>query len=166
MILGSGPAEARAPESVADAAVVDDRFASVEAAVVAAVAAVAQRSVREDREYMGGIFALAEGGFRYSVAPGRRGHDRISVRIRIPQGQRLVALWHTHGAPHFSRAYFSDLDTALANAQRLPLYLGRPNGKVWVYRPGEATLSPREARRLGLDARPGYARGTPARKTG
>ncbi len=150
---------AREPGSVADAVLAEDRFGSVEAAVVAAVARVGQRSKREDREYMGAVLAMPEGAFRYSVAPGRAGHDRVSVRIRVPDGARLVALWHTHGASHSSRDYFSPVDTALANERNLPFYLARPSGELRVYSPGDPTLSAREARQLGLGPTRGVARG-------
>ncbi len=116
--------------------------------------------MREDREYMGGILQQ-DGAFSYSVGKGKRGQDKITVRIKIPLGARLVALWHTHGAQHWSRKYFSGVDTDLVERLHLPLYLADPAGDLYVFRPGDPTLSRRQSVRLGLGWEAGYARGIP-----
>ncbi len=163
--LGAGAraAETSASGRVDVAVMVEETFATAEDAVAAAAARWNPRSIGEDREFMGAVFTLSAGGFRYSVGAGEPGRDEISVRVRVPAGTRVVALWHTHGAPHFSRGYFSSVDTALANERRLSLYLASPDGKLLLFRPGDATLPASEARRLGLGERSGYARGAVVR---
>ena len=141
---------------------VDDcrrNFSSIEAAVRNAAFQYREYSTQEDREYMGGILQQ-DAAFYYSVGKGKRGQDRITVRIKVPQGARLVALWHTHGAQHWSRRYFSEIDTELVERLRLPLYLADPAGDLHVFRPGDPTLSRRQSQRMGLGWGDGYAKGT------
>lgn len=133
-------------------------FLNVEAAVRHAAMQYLECSAQEDREYMGGILHKA-GTFYYSVGAGKRGEDTITVRIKIPAGARLVALWHTHGAHHWNRRYFSRIDTDLVERLRLPLYLADPMGDIRVFRPGDPTLSRRQSARRGLGWESGYARG-------
>ena len=83
----------------------------------------------------------------------------MTVAIRVEKGSQLVALWHTHGAPHRTRAYFSDVDTDLVEAMGLPLYLADPGGNLRVFRPGDRRLSALRSERLGLGRRVGYAKG-------
>lgn len=137
----------------------NETYSSVELAAAGAARAWRGRSAHEDREYMGALLALAEGGFGYSAAGGVSGADAVSVRVRIPRGARLAGLWHTHGAPHFSREFFSAIDTALAERLDAPLFLAAPSGALRVFAPGDAKLDAREAARLGLGASRGYARG-------
>jgi hypothetical protein len=135
-------------------------FASLESAVAAAAAGVHERSVREDREHLGGVFGAQDGrSFVYSAAVGRRGADHLSVRLRAPAGFRLVAIWHTHGAPGRGRSLFSARDTELARSLRLPIYLATPSGALRVFHPGDAILSPAQARRRDGGWQSGFARG-------
>ena len=135
-------------------------FSSVEAAVRHAAMQYLECSAQEDREYMGGVLEHA-GTFFYSVGRGRRGADKVTVRINIPAGARLVALWHTHGAQHWNRRYFSKIDTDLVERLRLPFYLADPTGNLHVFRPGDPTLTRRQSVRMGLGWESGFARGVP-----
>ncbi len=134
-------------------------YASMEAAAAAAGQRYFRQSAREDREYMGGIIAQ-QGRFHYTVVAGRAGADRVRVSIRIPADGALVAFWHTHGARHFSRRYFSATDTRLVRLRGLPFYLTDPDGRLMVFSPGDRTLSPFESGKLGLGGTRGNARGT------
>ena len=119
-------------------------------------------SVREDREYMGVVFRQkieSEFLFGYTVGAGGAGHDTVSVRARIPRGSELVAFWHTHGADHWTRQYFSQTDTELAREWGLPFYMAAADGHLRVYRPGQRTLSTRQAMMLGLGPMRGISRG-------
>jgi hypothetical protein len=119
-------------------------------------------SVREDREYMGVIFRhSAHVGFLfgYTVGAGEAGHDTVSVRARIPPGSEIVAFWHTHGAGHWTRQYFSPTDTRLARDWGVPFYMAAADGQLRVYRPGRRTLSKRQAMMLGLGPMQGSSRG-------
>lgn len=81
-------------------------------------------SVRDDREYMGAVF-------------------------RQIRGDKVV-YGYTVGAGHFKRQYFSPTDTQLAEQWQVPFYMAAADGKLRVFRPGEQTLSYRQARLLGL----------------
>ena len=54
------------------------------------------------------------------------GAGRDEFRLRIHDRQRLVALWHTHGAPGYLREYFSPQDAQLVRKLQRPLYLLQP----------------------------------------
>jgi hypothetical protein len=146
--------------SPADAQLAPGSFASLEDALAAAVARVHARSVREDREHLGGLFAARDGSaFVYSVAAGSSGHDELSVRLRAPAGFHLAAVWHTHGAPGAGRSFFSARDTALAQRLGVPIYLATPAGALRVFHPDGRTLSPAQARRRKLGWRVGLSAG-------
>ena len=137
-----------------------ERYDSVEEAVRNAAESYLSSSVREDLEYMGGVLRLSsDGTFVYSVGKGKKGQDKVSVRIVVPQGSELVALWHTHGAGDWSRSYFSEIDTGLVESTGLPLYLADPAGTIHVYAPGDPTLTALQSRRMGLGRSSGYAKG-------
>lgn len=118
-------------------------------------------SIQEDREFIGAILydAGVGGKYIYTVEAGVSGHDQVTTRIRIPKGYHLVAFWHTHGAAHWSRQFFSEIDTALAEKWQLPFYLANHTGELLVFEPGSPTMSIFQARRLGLGRQRGYARG-------
>jgi hypothetical protein len=146
------------PDSPPTAYALGPAFASEVLAVTAAANAYNPASVRDDREYMGGI--LTDGRqYYYTATAGVAGQDKVQARIRIPAGLQLVAFWHTHGAPAHERRFFSDVDTELANRWGLPFYLADPTGALRVYMPRDPLLSAQAASRLGLPARHGFARG-------
>jgi hypothetical protein len=127
-------------------------------AVIAGSTAVNARSIREDREFLGAVLRRGS-DFHYSVVPGHTGADRIRVRLTIPDGFELVALWHTHGAAAPERQFFSIVDAQLVARTGKPLYLADYTGALRVLRPGAPRLSATAARQLGLPRRSGYARG-------
>lgn len=131
-------------------------------AVIAAVAIFNPASIREDREYLGGILESGR-HYYYTVSPGTRGADRVSARIRLLPAYTVVAFWHTHGAAAPERRYFSEIDTELVRNSDRPFYLGDPTGLLKVYSPGDSTLSAGRAHMLGLPRRSGYAAGTTVR---
>ncbi|MBT4494153.1 MAG: DUF4329 domain-containing protein [Gammaproteobacteria bacterium] len=130
--------------------------ASVAAAVAGSI--YYKRSAREDREFMGGILE-SKGKFSFTVSEGNAGEDEVTAKIPVPQGSRLSGLWHTHGSPHYSRKYFSDLDTQLAKTLGVPFYLTDAVGHHRVYVPDAPTLTGLQARKLGLGHHHGYAKG-------
>lgn len=151
----AAPTAAAAPSTVAFATELD--------AVIAASGAVNARSIREDREFLGAVLRRGT-DFHYSVVPGHAGADRIRVRLAVPAGFELVALWHTHGAAAPGRQYFSRVDADLVAGTGKPLYLADHTGALRVLRPGAPRLSAGQARRLGLPGRPGFARGEQLRR--
>ncbi len=127
-------------------------------AVVAAAQHYNARSIREDREFLGAILSDGD-SYTFTVGAGRPRQDRITLRIEIPAGTEVVAFWHTHGAQRSSNRYFSAVDTALVERSQKPFYLADFTGMLKVMTPGAKTLSGPRARRLGLPARSGYAKG-------
>ncbi len=137
-------------------------FNSINDAVLGASRHYNPQSIREDREFMGAIFQQninGESRFGYTIGSGDPHRDRITVRFRLPQGSKMVAIWHTHGSAHWSRRYFSSTDTRLAETIGLPVYLANGQGELRVFEPGERRLSHMQARRLGLGDQAGSAKG-------
>jgi len=127
-------------------------------AVVAASQQYNPQSIREDREFMGAILRR-DNCYTFTVGAGKPGHDRISVVIKIPAGDEVVAFWHTHGERRDSNRYFSNVDTKLVETTQKRFYLADHTGLLKVMAPGAPTLSRIRARQLGLPHRTGYARG-------
>ncbi len=142
-------------------AVLEQRvFDSELAAVVHAMNTYNPQSIREDREFIGAIYKLDRShGYLYSVAPGSPGRDQVSASIPKLKNAQFVSFWHTHGSAHRTRHFFSDVDTQLVKQWNLPFYLGCADGQLRVFRPGDKTLSFRQAQLLGLGKSMGYARG-------
>ncbi|MFK7734284.1 MAG: DUF4329 domain-containing protein [Pseudomonadales bacterium] len=140
-----------------------ERFASERQAVEAAVNRFNPYSVREDREYLGAVVELRapadEPAYRYLVARGRPGQDRVSIQLPIPKGAEIVAFWHTHGAHGPNRHLFSGSDTSLVRKTGKPFYMADAKGNLRVFRPGQRLLSAGLQHRLGLSAGRGYAEG-------
>ncbi len=137
-------------------------FESELAAVIDAVTIYNPISVRKDVEYMGAVYKQSVGGkarYGYTVGMGEPGKDSVTVRFSLPVNSTLLAFWHTHGADHWTRNYFSDVDTQLANNWGLPFYLATAQGELRVFRPGDPVMGRLQARRLGLGNHSGYASG-------
>ncbi len=137
-------------------------FSSELAAVVDAVERYNPISVKEDKEYLGAIFQHKVNGltyYSYSVAAGKSGEDTVTAAIRIPPGSKMVAFWHTHGAEHWSREYFSEVDTNLVRQWDIPMYLASANNELHVFQPSARTMPSMVARNLGLGRRNGIAKG-------
>lgn len=133
-------------------------YDSIEEAVIAAADAYNPISIQEDREYMGTIFR-SNNRFGYTVSRGSSRSNSITIRISADNWDDVVALWHTHGAAARHHRYFSQVDTETAERFEVPFYLADYTGFLKVFRPGQRTLSPFAARRLGLPSQRGYAVG-------
>lgn len=137
-------------------------FDSELAAVLDAVNLYNPVSVKKDVEYMGAVYKHAFGRtvrYGYTVGMGEPGKDTVTISVRLPIDSELLAFWHTHGASHWTRNYFSDIDTKLARDWGLPFYLATAQGELHVFQPGDRVMGRFEARRLGLGERSGYASG-------
>ncbi|NIB42710.1 DUF4329 domain-containing protein [Pseudomaricurvus alkylphenolicus] len=151
----------RLPEQAAPASEGRDIFADPESAVIAASNYFNPLSIAEDREYMGAVLRhRRQGHYVYTAAGGVAGEDRINIRLQLPKQYEVVAFWHTHGGPHFSRRYFSDVDTRLAKDWQVPFYLADFTGSLKVFHPDSNTLPSMKAYKLGLGKRSGYAKGS------
>ncbi len=137
-------------------------FSSELQAVQAATTLYNPISMREDREFMGTIYRRGN-FFGYTVAAGEAGADRIQIGIPAGEWDSVVALWHTHGDASPMHQYFSQLDTQLVKRFGKPLYLADFTGNLKVFGPEDRMLTRAAARRLGLPARRGYAKGRQVR---
>ncbi len=138
------------------------QFDSELAAVLDAVTIYNPVSIRNDVEYLGAVYKQSLGGqvrYGYTVGMGEPGKDSVTVSVSLPVDSTLLAFWHTHGAGHWTRNYFSDVDTQLANDWGVPFYLATPQGDLRVYKPGDPVMGRLQARRLGLGNQSGYASG-------
>lgn len=138
----------------------EESYADVLSAVIAASNYFNPLSIQEDREYIGAILKhKRQGHFIYTVSSGQSGEDTVSARIKVPAEYEITAFWHTHGNHHWTRKYFSDVDTQLAKQWGLPFYMAEASGKLRVYNPNDPTLSTMRSRKMGLGAQRGYAKG-------
>jgi len=90
---------------------------------------------------------------------GAPGKDTVTVSFNPPATRELLAFWHTHGASHWTRNYFSNVDTKLANDWEVPFSLATAQGELRVLQPGDRVSGRLDARRLGLGEQRGYASG-------
>lgn len=138
----------------------EESYPDALSAVIAASNYFNPLSIQEDREYIGAILKhKRQGHFIYTVSSGRSGEDSVSARIRVPTDYEITAFWHTHGNHHWTRKYFSDVDTQLAKHWGLPFYMAEATGALRVYHPEDPTLSSMRSRKMGLGAHRGYAKG-------
>ncbi|NKB34047.1 MAG: DUF4329 domain-containing protein [Pseudomonadales bacterium] len=133
-------------------------YFTVEEAVIAAADAYNPISIQEDREYMGTIFR-SNNRYGYTVTRGSARANSISIRVTAESWDDVVAFWHTHGNAAPNNRYFSRVDTETAERFDKPFYLADYTGFLKVFRPGQNTMTPFAARRLGLPGERGYATG-------
>ena len=159
-------ADPTSTEAIRDALIVDQTCAagaapaaSIEDAVIMMSRCFLDSSVREDREYIGAVFRI-EAGYTFVVQRGETGRGNAHLRVRIPRGLLVVAMWHTHGAPGPARHLFSPTDTKLVARMNLPLYLTDPTGAIRVYRPGDARVGGEKRTGSRMQVVPGSALGT------
>ncbi len=117
-------------------------FASELEAVVSAANNHNPTSIKQDREFIGGVFTDSTGSlFYYSAKAGQRGADRITATLTYPNHLKLVAIWHTHGKGSGSRHYFSEQDIRLAKRLQVPIYLADSSGLLKKYSPDNRKYS-------------------------
>lgn len=140
-------------------------FASIEEAVAEASNRFNPESIDEDREFMGAILKYNDvsdlgHAYTYTATAGDPGAGQVTIKLKLSNEFKVVAFWHTHGGVYWSRKYFSDVDTSVANHWGLPFFMADYSGKLRVFNPGDKTLSLRKARTLGLGRNRGYAKGS------
>ncbi|MBX2859088.1 MAG: DUF4329 domain-containing protein [Cellvibrionaceae bacterium] len=135
------------------------RFDSTNSAAIAAANAFNPSSVAQDREFIGAIYRCAN-HYHYSLAAGRRGSGKASIRVGRFPGCRVTAMWHTHGNENSRHRYFSDLDTQLAETLQVPFYMADYTGHLRIFAPGDKKMTRFTARKLGLGLNNGFATGS------
>jgi len=136
LLCGFWPAQSALSESLGETCKIEETyFISIESSVDALSQCYHQISISEDREFMAAILQ-SSGLYQVRVTAGSRGRNKISLSFSRRKNQKIVALWHTHGAQGFARNYFSPTDTALSNQLDVPFYLTDPDGIISRFDPG------------------------------
>ncbi len=134
----------------------DDVYPNVAATVAAMRRAHLAESIRTDREYVGAVLERRE-GYSATVGAGCAGRDTVTFAVTIPDGARVAAFWHTHGAPDAFRDLFSADDVELVRAMHRDFYLITPRGELRVLR--VADVLARSPARIARGAPTGAATG-------
>ncbi|KEI71445.1 DUF4329 domain-containing protein [Endozoicomonas elysicola] len=140
-------------------------FDSELATAVAAAERYNPDSIKEDREYIGGVFKHRQTSlYYYSVIPGKPGKNQITATLQFPDSLELIAIWHTHGNGKGTYLFFSQQDVILATRLGIPIYLADSSGFLKKFTPGDLMMSRYQARRQGLGYKKGYAKGIKMKK--
>jgi len=119
-----------------------DRWFTTEIEAVEAMRAHCLReSTQEDAEHMGAVLQTREG--RYMITHGQAdpGQTKVTFAVTRPSSMRVVALWHTHGAPDRNAERFSIQDNDTVRETGRPFYLIAPSGQISLLVSASAGLS-------------------------
>lgn len=118
------------------------KYATAEAAAIAAMKASNPASVKEGREYGGWVRKNSDG--TYTPRPATRG-TKDGLTNMPDKGTDDVAWWHTHGAndPGYNNENFSGAtgDKGYSKANSAVGYLATPTGVIKRYDPGTNTVT-------------------------
>lgn len=117
-----------------------DPYSSIDAAGKQAVLDINPTSIRENTEYAGLIYKIADGVYTYTppnqgtIASSNPGYlaDFWATVIADEVGH-----YHTHGGcdPRYDSEHFSDQDKRIYDNGQIPGYLGTPSGDIKKYTP-------------------------------
>lgn len=124
-------------------------FETAEEAALDAVNTFNPRSIDEDREFIGTIVETRH-GYQYSVHAGDIHDDEVKATVRVAHSERLVAMWHTHGAHGRGRHIFSPTDHALVEQLDVPFYMASSRGELRRLDPDAPTIRPTMTKAMGL----------------
>ena len=112
---------------------------------VAAVAAMKNHclaeSSRNDAEHMGAILKTDDGRFLVTHGQAEPGQTKVTFAILRPPASKVVAFWHTHGAPGRRTERFSIEDGDTVRETGLPFYLIAPSGQISLLVDAEKGIS-------------------------
>ncbi len=89
-------------------------------------------SSRDNAEHVGAILHSKDGRFMVTHGQANPGQESVTFSIRRPPSLKIVALWHTHGAPGRSTERFSITVGQTVRQLGLPFYLITPKGEIKV----------------------------------
>jgi RHS repeat-associated protein len=128
-----------------------ERFDSAIAAAIAALQSINAQSIEENQEYAGSICENLDGSFVYTPPTTIKKKD-VSEPEPCDSGQKQAGYYHTHAAANkpgqFER--FSRGDVIAANEANVPEFLGTPSGRIKMYDPVNARVSPKNFRKAGV----------------
>jgi len=107
-------------------------FASEVEAVKAMKQHCMAESSRNNAEHVGAILQSEDGRFMVTHGQAGPGQESVTFSIRRPPSLKIVALWHTHGAPGRKTERFSITDGQVVRQLGLPFYLITPKGDIKV----------------------------------
>jgi len=130
--MGLLPIHAHATETILTELLHDLAFASeIEAAKAMKEHCLAESS-RENAEHVGAILQSTNGQYLVTHGQAEAGQESVTFTIRRPPSSKIVALWHTHGAPGRKTERFSITDGQTVRQLGLPFYLITPKGEIKV----------------------------------
>ena len=98
-------------------------------------------SSREDAEHVGAILQSDDGHFLVTHGQAEPGQTKVTFTILRPRTSKVVALWHTHGAPGRRTERFSIEDGDTVRETGLPFYLIAPSGQISLLVDAEKGIS-------------------------
>ena len=107
-------------------------FSSEHEALTALSQSFLADSIREDAEHMGAILETEDGRILVTHGKAAPGQTQVEFSIGRLKTTKIIALWHTHGAPGRRTERFSITDGETVRATGLPFYLISPRGQISV----------------------------------
>jgi hypothetical protein len=134
------------PVAASEMSMPDISYKSILEAVTAASDRYNPESITTDTEHFGIILKAvsksADQGapvdsYRYTHATAKKRQDSFRLKVKIPAGYQLAAVWHTHGRRNPAHRFFSPTDVRTANRLQVPVYLADYTGILKVYSPDD-----------------------------
>jgi hypothetical protein len=130
--MNLAPFDALAGEAINTELLDNYIFASEIEAVKAMKQHCMGESSRDNAEHVGAILQSEDGRFMVTHGQANPGQESVTFSVRRPPSLKIVALWHTHGAPGRRTERFSITDGQAVRQIGLPFYLITPKGKIKV----------------------------------
>jgi len=122
----------------------NDDYESQDSAGSAAVRDINSKSIRQNTEYAGRVYQKWLGFGWWSYTEPNKGTMDKSNPGSCPWNGKNGGMYHTHGAndPRYDNENFSPQDKSVADAEKVPSYLGTPSGEIKKYNPasGSSTI--------------------------
>lgn len=137
------PLHAQADETIFSELLDNFVFASEVEAIKTMKQHCMAESSRDNAEHVGAILKSEDGRFMVTHGQANPGQESVTFSIRRPPSLKIVALWHTHGAPGRKTERFSIADGQTVRQIGLPFYLITPKGQIKVLEKatkGQATV--------------------------
>ncbi len=114
-------------------------------AVIAMKQAFLDESIRTNAEHVGAILKTAKGRFLVTHGQGEPDQESLQFSVGRTASEKIVAFWHTHGAPGRRTERFSIEDGETVRNTGIPFYLISPRGQIKVLEVAEKRQSSRHA---------------------
>ena len=98
-------------------------------------------SIRENAEHVGALLETEDGRILVTHGKANPGQEQVQFSVRRLKTTKVIALWHTHGAPGRTTERFSITDGDTVRQTGWPFYLISPRGLISVLEVAEKGLS-------------------------